>query len=125
MLKNNLYTVEQWHPVENGLEAGIRIIESCEILKGHFPSQPVVPGVCQLLMLKELLQEHLGKALMMTEASMVKFLTMLAPPTFTAAEWSIQYQQQDADTVQVQATLKKDTHIFLKFKGQFRTQAHV
>lgn len=124
MLKNNLYTIEQLHPVENGLDASIRILETCEILKGHFPGHPVVPGVCQLQMLKELLQEHLGKTLLMTEASMVKFLTMLAPPTFTEADWSIQYQLQDTDTIQVQATLKKDTHIFLKFKGLFRTFTH-
>jgi 3-hydroxyacyl-[acyl-carrier-protein] dehydratase len=93
------------------------------ILKGHFPIQPIVPGVCMLEMLKEILQQQLKKTLKLQSAPVVKFLTMFAPPTFTHAIFTIQRMQPDINQFQVTATLQHDQTVFMKFKGVFVTQS--
>ncbi|SDB61023.1 3-hydroxyacyl-[acyl-carrier-protein] dehydratase [Flavobacteriaceae bacterium MAR_2010_188] len=50
-----------------------------KIYEGHFPQNPVTPGVVMLQILKYLTEEKLHQKLMMVEASNVKFLSMVNP----------------------------------------------
>lgn len=50
-----------------------------QVFKGHFPGQPVVPGVCTMDMIKDLLQEVLGKKLVLRSTGQVKFLQLIVP----------------------------------------------
>ena len=44
---------------ENSLSILIRLNAKHSIYEGHFPEQPITPGVVQLAIIKELLAEHL------------------------------------------------------------------
>lgn len=119
MLLNNLFYIDSISQEESGMNAEIHINVEHEILKGHFPDQPVVPGVCMLEMLKEILQQHLNMSLQLQSAPMVKFLAMFAPPHFTHAHFNIQVIQNEDNLFQVNATLQHEETIFMKFKGSF------
>ncbi|MCH5599874.1 hypothetical protein [Niabella ginsengisoli] len=79
MLIDNLYTIEQFDNANEKLTATIIIDEGHKIFEGHFPGQPVLPGVCQLQIVKELLEKGLNKTLFLSEASQCKFLQMVDP----------------------------------------------
>lgn len=49
------------------------------VFAGHFPNQPVVPGVCTMALVKHLLEEEVGKNLQLNKAGNVKFLQLLLP----------------------------------------------
>ena len=50
ILQNELYTI-----VETGDNvARIRLLPECAIYQGHFPGNPVTPGVCQVGIVEEL-----------------------------------------------------------------------
>lgn len=119
MLLNNFFYIEQLQSEDNQIVANIRINTEHEILKGHFPGQPVVPGVCMIEMLKEVIEHSIKQQLRMQSASVIKFLTMFAPPVFTKAKFTIQVNSDPISSWQVNATLQHDEHIFLKFKGVF------
>jgi 3-hydroxyacyl-[acyl-carrier-protein] dehydratase len=119
MLLNNFFYIDSITQEENGINASIHINVEHEILKGHFPDQPVVPGVCMLEMLKEILQQHLNESLQLQSAPVVKFLAMFAPPQFTHATCAIQLLKTDNNIFQVNATLQHEGTIFMKFKGNF------
>ena len=50
-----------------------------EVFKGHFPGNPVTPGVCMMQIIKELTQEITGFSLMLKSSSNVKFMALINP----------------------------------------------
>ena len=61
-LKNDFYTVKETaSPLENSVKGLIELNAAHIIYKGHFPEMPVVPGVLQIQIIKELLEDHLNK----------------------------------------------------------------
>ena len=51
------------------------------VYAGHFPGNPVVPGVCSLQMIVECTGKALGYAVAMIQAPVVKFLEVVRPAT--------------------------------------------
>lgn len=119
MLLNNFFYIDQVIADESSIKADIRVNINHPILMGHFPEQPIVPGVCMLEMLKEVIQFNYNKKYQLESASMIKFLTMFAPPQFTSASFNIQINPFESNKLQVNASLNSDDTIFLKFKGVF------
>ncbi len=118
MLLNNFFYIDSITQEESDFVASIHINVDHEILKGHFPNQPVVPGVCMLEMLKEILQQQFNMFLQLQNASVVKFLAMFSPLHFTKANFTIQVQLEN-ELLQVNATLQHEQTTFMKFKGNF------
>ena len=49
------------------------------IFKAHFPDVPVVPGVCQLGMVRELLSNRIGQPLLLSHIQNIKFMNIISP----------------------------------------------
>lgn len=120
MIQNKLFRIDVCDKQDTEIHAQLSILSDAEILKGHFPGQPVVPGVCQLQIIKELLEMNFGKKLMMFQAPMVKFLTMMVPDQVQKVQCHIQYSWNSTEELQISATLFQNELIFLKFKGAFK-----
>lgn len=86
MLLNDLYTITSTSVSEDTLEAQIKLNQSHRIYEGHFPGQPITPGVVEIQMIKEVLGHHLSKELELDTVGRCKFLSVLDPisnPEFT------------------------------------------
>lgn len=64
---------------EQKYQAVLFINENHEVFKGHFPGNPIMPGVCMMQIIKELSEEIIGCALMMQSLSNVKFMALINP----------------------------------------------
>ncbi|RMG24848.1 MAG: 3-hydroxyacyl-ACP dehydratase [Bacteroidetes bacterium] len=102
----------------SALEASIELNAAHPIFEGHFPGQPIVPGVCMIHMLKEVLELALDRSLELQSASNIKFVAFIDPRLHPAIQLSCSWQQQ-ADQLRVSAVLKGKETIFFKFKGDF------
>ena len=118
MLMDKLYTLEQFESSENILTATIAINAGHKIFEGHFPGQPVLPGVCQLQIVKELLEKAVDKKLFLSEAIQCKFLQMVDPTVTTKVEVVIDYTSPGYH-LDCDAILKSTEAVFLKMKGRF------
>jgi 3-hydroxyacyl-[acyl-carrier-protein] dehydratase len=76
---------------DNQINASLQIATVHDILNGHFPEQPVVPGVCMMEISKEIIQTALGCSLMLQKAAQVKFLQLLLPAAHSTIQLKIQY----------------------------------
>ncbi len=119
MLLNNFFYIDRCTHDAGQITASIRIEAGHAILKGHFPQQAVVPGVCMMEMLKEVLQQVLGNKLMLVDSPVIKFLNMFTPQMTHTAIFTINYQAMESDMYRVQADLHHDSVIFLKCKGNY------
>lgn len=118
-LLNDFYTIES--SIKNEDSTTVTIIKlntEHAIFKGHFEQMPVVPGVCQTQIIKEVLQKEIGKSLMLTVGNNIKFTGMIIPTEHELVHLKIKHTSVD-DQYHVDAQLFFETTIFTKFKGTF------
>ncbi len=117
MLVKNFYTILSFDSSDQQLEATLLFNPDHEVYLGHFPGQPVVPGVIQLLIVKELLEQHLKQKLKLVSMSQAKFLNMIVPDR-QAVMTSITYKT-DVNLLQVDASLFKNNQCCTKVKAVY------
>lgn len=86
MLRNDLYTTGTVIETNSLHLVPVTLNPAHPIFSGHFPGQPVLPGVCMLEMVKEILEELLQQKLRISKGPQIKFLSMIIPekdPDFT------------------------------------------
>lgn len=79
LLKDSFYTVIASEPTPEGLVAQLKINADHTIFEGHFPNNPVTPGVVQLEIIKELVSDFMGRKVDLQSLSNSKFLAILNP----------------------------------------------
>ncbi|MBA3828997.1 MAG: 3-hydroxyacyl-ACP dehydratase [Taibaiella sp.] len=120
MLLNDFYDIENEQKTDDSYSCKISFNAAHDIFKGHFPTQPVVPGVCMIEIVKELLQRRLNKVLVLENISTAKFLQLLVPgidPQITIA-W-----KEVADKYSVNAVYKNNETAVCKIAGNYKTTA--
>lgn len=109
MLMNDFYTVHELQPSLDSLSCVVVFNSTHQIFEGHFPGQPVVPGVCMVQITKELLQQQLDKSLILRSTGQVKFLQLITPDVIP--EVNISWKETDKGYL-VGASFKKDADLF-------------
>lgn len=117
-LLNDFYIITQVEAVDNRISAGISINARHPVFKGHFEQMPVVPGVFQTQLIKEVLQQQLGKNLRLTNGDNIKFMGMIVPGQHPHIQLEISYKQ-DENKYTAEAKLFSENITFTKFKGTF------
>lgn len=76
---NNFYELKSYESESKVFRAKITLNKDHEIFKGHFPGNPVTPGVCMMQIVKDLAEEFTGSKLFLKTASNVKFMAIINP----------------------------------------------
>jgi 3-hydroxyacyl-[acyl-carrier-protein] dehydratase len=121
MLKDDFFYIQSLSDDKGTISAVIEINPYHKIFEGHFPGQPVVPGVCMMQMVKEITEAATGKEYFLQKADLVKFLSVIVPQKENPVQAKINYALMENDAVNFEASLFKDEIIYLKFKGAFVT----
>lgn len=79
MLIEGLYTVTKTGQEGDRITASVHLDEHHAVFKGHFPNKPVMPGVCSLQIVQELMEKYMGRPLRLTKASNIKFMALIDP----------------------------------------------
>lgn len=79
MLLKDFYKVNTLDVIDATAIVHITINKDHEVFKGHFPGNPVTPGVCMIQIIKELTENITGDSLFMASASNVKFMAIINP----------------------------------------------
>lgn len=120
MLLNDLYTISRFTSEEGAIEASLEIHAGHRIFEGHFPGQPVTPGVCMMQMIQEIAEKAVGCRLQLLTADDMKFLAIIDPVRNNKVEARLKIMAVDEDQLHVVASLFKDELVHFKFKGSFR-----
>ncbi|WP_437919191.1 hypothetical protein [Sphingobacterium sp. LRF_L2] len=78
--------IEDFYTIERFEEVSVQkyIVHVClnpahKIFSGHFPGNPVTPGVCMMQIIKEITESITQKSLFLTKSSNVKFMALINP----------------------------------------------
>jgi 3-hydroxyacyl-[acyl-carrier-protein] dehydratase len=113
----DFYTIELEDQGEQDSIFELRLNPDHPIYEGHFPDQPVVPGVCMLQMVAELTSEAVGQVLKLQKANQAKFLIPIVPQQYPRIQLTTRYATTDEQTWKVTASIQVGEQVFFKFKG--------
>ncbi len=122
ILLNNFFTINDTVKSETEIWAELFINADHKIFEGHFPNQPVVPGVCMMQIIKEILEQVIEKETNLVQAADMKFLAVINPIENNLIHASIKYATDETGAINIVASLFKDELVHFKFKGQFVLQ---
>ena len=120
ILLNDFYTIRESNATPGVVKAIISINKKHRILEGHFPGLPVVPGVCMLQMVREIMEVNTKRELKITEADNMKFLSVINPEQNADVEVTINYTEEFGK-FSINATLFAATVTFFKLKATLQT----
>lgn len=119
ILKDSFYRINSLNFEENVLEAHVSIDPKHAIFDGHFPGNPVTPGVVQLEMVKEILGTHFNRNIQLQSLANSKFLAVLNPEKTSDAIFKMTVAEQEDQTLKVSGQISTSEGVCLKFQGVY------
>ena len=125
MLKDDFYKIRSLSYIPNAapighIKATVEFNKEHTIFNGHFPGSPVVPGVCLIQVLKELIMESLKKQIILTVGDNIKFTYIVDPTINLYVDFDIQFTYLEGGFIHVKSTMTDESTNFLKFTGIFK-----
>jgi 3-hydroxyacyl-[acyl-carrier-protein] dehydratase len=115
LLLNNLYIIQSLSENDHQIQATIKLAADHAIFKGHFPGQPVLPGVCMMEMVAEITGDHLKKSLRISGGPLIKFLRMIDPQINPVISLEIKYIES-GNSIQTNGKIFSGSDSFMKFQ---------
>lgn len=99
--------------------ASISINKAHPVFKGHFPNNPVTPGVCMMQIIKELAEKWAECSLVLKKARNVKFMAIINPDNHPNIQVELDVEEEDG-LLSVKSTTSFEDTMALKFTGVFQ-----
>ncbi|PJB15214.1 MAG: 3-hydroxyacyl-ACP dehydratase [Flavobacteriales bacterium CG_4_9_14_3_um_filter_32_8] len=120
MLINNFFTITTLEQTDGVILSTIKIDASHQIFEGHFPNNPITPGVVQIQLVKELLEKTFNQTLFLKEIGRCKFLAILNPNENAEILIKIDFTKEDGIIkVTADGTSKEGSQTFFKFNARY------
>lgn len=120
VLKDFYKVISLENTAENKHLILIRINAEHEVLKGHFPGNPIMPGVCMMQIIKELAEQITESSLFMQSLSNAKFMALINPFNTPELRLELDILMTETDLVKVKNVTYFNDTIALKLSTIYR-----
>jgi len=120
MLAGDFFTIEQTEIHTGHISAIVRLNPEHPVYDGHFPGNPVVPGVCQVQIIKEILCSVRDGEFLLSESKMCKFINMMNPKEVTGLKCDISWSENPVGEISFSGELADAERTYLKMKGTIK-----
>lgn len=120
MLLKDFYKVTSLDKKENQHEAVIVVNEKHEVFSGHFPGNPIMPGVCMMQIIKELTEQITDSKLIMKSLSNVKFMALINPEVTPELRLELDISETEDGMVKVKNTSYFNETTALKLSSVYK-----
>ncbi len=119
MLLNDFFKIKN---IKNGEKYIVSIEMNAEhkIYGGHFPGNPVAPGVCLTQMVKETIEHITGQHLTMTTGDNIKFTAVLNPDLNKNITMTLSIKNKEEGLLYADSSISEGEMKFFSFKGTFK-----
>jgi len=126
MLIKDFYKIQATRNVDaNTIHVTILLNKNHNVFNGHFPGNPITPGVCMIQTIKEITQNHVKRNLFLQGISNVKFTALINPNINPELVLELSIIEEN-NTVKVKNITKfTDGTIALKCNGTFITNTEL
>lgn len=120
LLKDFYKVISLENTAENNYLVLILINKEHEVFKGHFPGNPIMPGVCMMQIIKELTEHISESSLFMQSLSNVKFMALINPFNTPELRLELDISMTGTDLVKVKNVTYFNETIALKLSSVYR-----
>lgn len=121
MLLQDFYSVDKINTISEGkYVALITLNKNHAIFKGHFPGNPVTPGVCMMQIIKEITESILKVSLTMVSTSNVKFMALINPEINAELMLDLEISENESSEIKVKNTTSFDETVALKLSNTYK-----
>lgn len=117
MLIKDYYTINHISQEEGQAVFHISLNPDCKVYEGHFPGEPVSPGVCNIQMIKECAEQTVGKSLMLSNLIQCRLTTLVTPLAHPQVEVKIALEEKGGN-YKLKAILGKGEETYLDLKAE-------
>ena len=118
---NSFFTIASHQQQEGGHRFDLRLLPDCEVYQGHFPGQPVSPGVCSLQMIKECAEQLVGNPLMLTLVNQCRYTALVTPQDCPDIQLDLSLSENEGQ-FQLIAKLFRGETVYLELKAQAKAE---
>ncbi|TDW50158.1 3-hydroxyacyl-[acyl-carrier-protein] dehydratase [Flavobacterium sp. 270] len=98
----------------------ILVNEKHDVFKGHFPGNPIMPGVCMIQIIKELTESVTNSSLIIQTLANVKFMALINPELTPELRLELDITTTDDDLVKVKNTTYFNDTVALKLSNSYK-----
>ena len=98
----------------------ILVNEKHEVFKGHFPGNPIMPGVCMIQIIKELTEKITNETLMIQTLANVKFMALINPENNPELRLELDITMTEDNLVKVKNTTYFNETVALKLSNVYK-----
>lgn len=118
MLITDYYTIKNVKQEEDRTIYDISLNPACSVYAGHFPGEPVAPGVCNIQMIKECAELIVGKPLFLGYIQSCRLTTLMSPEEHPEVEVCVQLLSSVETGIKIRATIGKREDVYLDMKAE-------
>ena len=97
--------------------------EDCDVYRGHFPGDPVSPGVCNIEMIKECTMLLTGKNLMIGTVKQCRLTAIASPSVCPKVDVKVSVAaSEDGESYAVMASVTDAEQSYMEFKGTMKNR---
>ncbi|MDR7129132.1 3-hydroxyacyl-[acyl-carrier-protein] dehydratase [Algoriphagus sp. 4150] len=96
----------------------VRVLGNSPVFEGHFPGNPILPGVIMVEAVRSSLQKLFGKEFHLKTALSIKFLSVLNPAENEIVHLGIKHTEVE-NGLKIEANLFLEDTVFFKMKGVY------
>ena len=120
MFENTLYTIIQFQKSDKQIHAIIKLNPKHEIFEGHFPQNPILPGVCTMQIVKEICSKAIERQLIMKKGDNLKFTSIIIPDSQKEITIAITILSQTEESLSVNAEVVCENIVSFKMKASYQ-----
>ncbi len=120
MLIGNLFNIIE----KNEIAEGEYIISfNCnalhKIFEGHFPTEPILPGVCMVQFVRESLELIYKKKQKLISSKTVKFIHIIDPRIEQKLNLELKIISSENNCYEIRSIIKNENTIFFQMRGNY------
>lgn len=122
MVLENFYKIEAKKVIEENktYSFDITINNKHTIFEGHFPGNPIMPGVCMMQITKDIAEDLTGNKLFMKKCSNVKFMAIINPEVNKELNLQITISEDENGDVKIKNITKFEDTVALKLSAMYQ-----
>ena len=119
-----IYTIIWTDINEDGnIQAELNLDPMHPVFEGHFPGQPVLPGVVMLQIQRDVIEKVKKIKLILKSAANIKYLLPIVPAENKILKFKINLKALPENLIGVQSELMQDETICMKFNGTYKIES--
>ena len=114
MFLDTLFHIDSEKISDNQADFTVRLNPSHPIYSGHFPNDPITPGVCVVQIAIDLFSHLRLQEYILSQAKSIKFIQIIRPNEYEQVDYHLTWEPLEDNSFQVKVVVSNNDTVFSK-----------